>query len=124
MTRHITITGDAARDAAKRAIDAAAIGQVAEVRDSRRNLDQNARLHALLSDIAESREWAGRKWDVDTWKRLLTGAWMRTRNESPAMLPALDGHGVEVIYQRTSNLTKKECGELIDYIEAWHWGIE
>jgi len=124
MTAVFILAHDEARKRAADAVLRAPMGYAVRVGEANRNLEQNALLHALLSDIAESREWAGRKWDVDTWKRLLTGAWMRTRNESPAMLPALDGHGVEVIYQRTSTLTKKECGELMDYIEAWHWGIE
>lgn len=124
MTQVFVLAHPEARKRAADAVLKAPDGYAVRVGENNRNLDQNAKLHALLSDIAESREWVGRKWDVDTWKRLLTGAWMRTRNESPAMLPALDGHGVEVIYQRTSTLTKKECGELIDFIEAWHWGID
>jgi len=112
----------AARENAIQAIRQAPDGWVVKVTEPTRNLEQNARLHALLTEIAESREWTGRKWDVDTWKRLLTGAWLRTRNESPQMLPAIDGHGVEVIYQRTSQLTKRECSELMEFIEAWQHG--
>ncbi len=122
MNKTFVIVDDVRRQMAIDAIKCAPIGHAVRVGESTRNLDQNARLHALLTEIAESREWAGRKWDVDTWKRLLTGAWLRTRNESPQMLPALDGHGVEVIYQRTSQLTKRECSELMEYIEAWQHG--
>jgi hypothetical protein len=34
-------------------------------------------------------------------------------------LPALDGHGVDVVFRHTSELTKAECAELITYIQAW-----
>ena len=89
---------------------------------TRRSLDQNALLHAALTDVAEQAEWAGRKWSVDQWKRLMTAAWCRTRNEGVLMIPALDGQGFDVLYQRTSKLTKSECSELCEFIFAW--GVE
>ena len=84
-----------------------------------RSGEQNALLHALLTEVAAERDWAGRRRDVETWKRLLTASWLRARGESIEVLPALDGHGVDVVFRRTSSLTKAECGELIDFIEAW-----
>lgn len=119
MTQVFILAHEEARKRALNAVTAAPSGYAVRVGESTRNLDQNARLHALLTEISESRQWAGQWWDVDTWKRLLTAAWMRTRNESPKLLPAIDGNGVEIIYQRTSQLTKRECGELMDFIEAW-----
>lgn len=84
-----------------------------------RNLAQNARLHARLTEISGGREWAGRRRDVETWKRLLTAAWLRARGESVEILPALDGHGVDVVFRRTSDLTTSECAELMEFIDAW-----
>jgi hypothetical protein len=89
------------------------------VEEERRNNRQNALLHATLADIASRREWAGRKWEAEVWKRLLTAAWMRTRGEQLVVVPALDGHGVDVVFQRTSRLSKAEMAELIDFIQAW-----
>lgn len=92
---------------------------VMSVKPEKRNLPQNARLHARLTEIAAKHEWAGRKWDVEVWKRLLTAAWLRARGEGVVILPALDGHGVDVVFRRTSDLTKAECGELMEFIDAW-----
>jgi hypothetical protein len=89
------------------------------VEEERRNNRQNALLHATLADIASRREWAGRKWEAEVWKRLLTAAWMRTRGEQLVVVPALDGHGVDVVFQRTSRLSKADMAELIDFIQAW-----
>jgi hypothetical protein len=89
------------------------------VEEERRNNSQNALLHATLADIASRREWAGRKWDVLTWKRLLTAAWLRTRGEQVLMVPALDGHGFDVVFEHTSKLSKSDMAELIDFIQAW-----
>ncbi|MGC1329092.1 recombination protein NinB [Pseudomonas sp.] len=91
-------------------------------------------LHARLTDIANQVEHAGKKWDVLIWKRLLTAAWLREAGERPQMIPALDGHGFDVVYERTSKLSVKQCAELLDWIEAFggehqvrwtakdHWG--
>jgi len=89
------------------------------IEEPRRNNSQNALLHATLADIAERREWAGRKWEVEVWKRLLTAAWMRARGEQVVVVPALDGHGVDVVFQRTSRLSKAQMAELIDFVQAW-----
>jgi hypothetical protein len=35
------------------------------------------------------------------------------------MLPALDGAGIEVVFRKTSLLTKAECSDLIEFIHAW-----
>lgn len=90
-------------------------------RESTRSLEQNAKLHAILSEIAEEREWCGRKRSIEVWKRLMTAAWLRARGESVELLPALDGHGVDVVFRPTSTLTVAEMSELIDWIEAWRY---
>lgn len=90
-----------------------------EVKKSVRSLEANARLHATISDVASQIEWAGKRRDVETWKRLLTAAWLRARGESVELLPALDGHGVDVVFARTSKLTAAECSELCEFIYAW-----
>ena len=80
---------------------------------------QNRLLHAMLGDIARQVEWAGKKRDAEVWKRLLVAAWCRARREQVELLPALDGHGVDIVFRRTSSLTRAECAELCDFIGAW-----
>lgn len=89
------------------------------VEEERRSSEQNRLLHALLQDIAQRREWAGRKWDAEVWKRLLVAAWTRARGEQSLIVPALDGHGVDVVFRRTSRMTRPELSELIDFVQAW-----
>ena len=90
-----------------------------ELREETRSDKQNRFLHAMLGDISKQTEWAGKKRDTDTWKRLLTAAWLRARGESVELLPALDGHGVDVVFRHTSKLTRAECSELTEYVAAW-----
>ncbi len=95
---------------------------VLKISPQTRNNEQNALLHAMLTDIASSVTWAGQKRDVETWKRLLVAAWTRARGEQIEILPALDGHGVDIVFRRTSKLSKAECADLISFIEAWQAG--
>ena len=92
---------------------------VLEVRPQTRSDAQNKLLHAMLGDIARQVYWAGKKRDTDTWKRLLTAAWLRARGESVELLPALNGHGVDVVFRHTSKLTRAECSELCEFVMAW-----
>ena len=54
--------------------------------------------------------------------RLLVAAWSRVQGQAIEVLPALDGHGVDIVPVRTSKLTKSECADLITFIQAW--GVE
>ncbi len=104
------------------------------IKDLDRSSDQNRALHAMLADIANQVEHAGKKWDVLIWKRLLTAAWLREAGEAPQMIPAVDGQGFDVIYERTSKLSVKQCASLLEWITAFaaehqvrltqkdHWG--
>ena len=92
---------------------------VLEVRLETRSDAQNRLLHSRIGDIARQVEWAGAKRDVDTWRRLLVAAWLRARGEHVELLPAIDGHGVDVVFRHTSKLTRSECSDLAEYIIAW-----
>lgn len=92
---------------------------VLELREQKRTLAQNAALHAALTDVSLQYEWAGRKWDIEDWKRFMTAAWCRATNQAAVIVPAIDGHGFDVLYRRTSELDKSECSELLEYVHAW-----
>ena len=92
---------------------------VINVKEATRSNSQNAMLHAILTRISEQVEWAGQRRVIEVWKRLLTAAWLRARGESVEVLPALDGHGIDVVFRATSSLTVAECAELLDYVQSW-----
>lgn len=94
-------------------------GVVVVFKEPTRDASINAALHAKLTEIAERRVWAGKRWPVDTWKRLLVAAWTRAEGEPADVLPALDGHGVDIVWRRTSAMTQREMRSLLAYIEAW-----
>jgi len=87
--------------------------------EEQRSTTQNAKLHALLGEIARQKEWAGQKWDAHDWKRLLTAAWMRANGRQASVIPAIDGYGFDVLYRHTSALSRSEMSDLIEFIVAW-----
>ena len=117
--RKFVMSHDLARQRAIDAVKSAPAGYVVTVKEPTRNLDANAALHARLTEVAKSREWVGKRQDVETWKRLFTAAWMRATGRTVTMLPALDGAGVDVVYSPTSRMTQSEVSELITWIDAW-----
>jgi hypothetical protein len=110
---------DQARQRALDAVKTAPEGYVVRIGPPTRSLEANAALHAELTDIAATMQWAGKPRTVECWKRLLVSAWLRARGESVEMLPALDGHGIDIVYSPTSQMTSAQVSELIDYIGAW-----
>ena len=86
---------------------------------ARRNGEQNAKLHAELSEIAATKEWAGEFRSVEVWKRLITAAWLREHEQEDLHLPAIDGKGMDVVFRHTSDLSIGEMSELIEYVVAW-----
>jgi hypothetical protein len=119
MKAYFVLSHEEARRRAIESVKLAPAGCVVTIKPCSRSLDQNAKLHALLSEIAKSVEWGGKKHDPEVWKRLLTAAWLRARGEEIECLPALDGQGVDFVFKRTSRLTKSEASELIEFIYAW-----
>lgn len=86
---------------------------VVEVKPETRSLEQNARLWAMLTDIARQVDWYGRKLTPEEWKHVFTAA--MTKQD---VVPGIDG-GFVVLGKSTSKMTKGEMAELQTLIEAF-----
>jgi len=84
-----------------------------------RSLEQNDKLHTMLNDISKQVDWYGKKLSVLIWKRLCVAAYLREIKESPMMIPAIDGNGIDMIYEHTSKMSKKMLSELIEWVYAF-----
>mgnify|MGYP000923445887 FL=1 len=47
---------------------------VVKIQPMTRSLEQNSKLHALLSDISKQCEFNGKKRDIDIWKMIMVSA--------------------------------------------------
>lgn len=84
-----------------------------------RSAEQNKRLHAILQDISTQKQWAGHWLDAEDWKRLITAAFERERKRAARIFPAIDGQGIDMIYSRTSRMSKQEMSDMIDFATSW-----
>lgn len=93
--------------------------KIVVIKDQDRSGEQNKLLHKLLTQVADQIQWHGQKLSIDVWKRLCTAAWLREAGHAPMLVPALDGHGFDMIFEHTSKLSVKQCASLITWIEAF-----
>lgn len=81
----------------------------------KRTLDQNSRLWAMLTDIAEQKEHHGRRYQTNDWKIIFLAALGRETR----FIPSLDGASFIPIGQSSSELSKEEMSEMIELMMAW-----
>lgn len=111
--RMIILTGPLARKAACQRVMEAPENWVVRITERTRSLDQNAKLWACLTDLAEQVEWYGTKLSAENWKDVLTASLKRNK-----VVPGLDG-GFVVLGQHTSKMTKAEFSELLELCMAF-----
>ncbi len=107
------------RQACCKAVLGAPEGMVCEIKEDARNLQQNAAAHAALQDIADQMQWHGKTLSVLVWKRLTMASFLREIGHQPELLPALDGNGFDVVFERTSKLGKKQFSAWLEWIYAF-----
>lgn len=93
---------------------------VIEVReDSRkRTTDQNAKIHAMIGDIAKQTTLNGCKYNAHVWKRLTTAEFLKDRGERPMLIQDISGD-VLVLWERTSKMSTKTMADYIEWLYAY-----
>lgn len=110
----IILAGKPQRELAKRLVDQAPPNAVLNVREATRTLDQNAKMHAMLSDIARARP-QGRVYPTEVWKCLF----MDECGFKPKWVPSLNGDGVVNTGYRSSRLGKAQMSDMIEAMYAF-----
>jgi len=83
--------------------------------DDPRTLEQNAKFHALVTDISKSgMEWAGKKRNPQQWKVLLVSGHAVATKEGSEIVPGIEGEFVN-IRESTALMSKKRGSSLIEY---------
>lgn len=113
MKQQFILAHDIARGRAIDAVKNAPAGFCVEVKEPTRNLEQNAKLWALLNDVSEQVNWHDNWLSPDNWKDVFTASLKRQK-----VVPGLDG-GFVVCGQSTSRMGKREFAELIELITAF-----
>ena len=79
----------------------------------KRNNAQNAKLWAVLNDVALQVEWYGHMLSPEDWKHIFTASLERQRT-----MPGIDG-GFVVLATHTSNMSPERFSELLELIQAF-----
>lgn len=120
MSKRIFILRDeAVRRRCQEAIWDAQDGHKVTLSEPTRTSDQNAKFHAMVSDIAKSGHvWLGKPRDAAQWKVLLVSGHAVATKEGGEIVPGLEGEFVN-LRESTALMTKKRGASLIEYVMAF-----
>ncbi len=108
-----------ARQRALAAVSCAPEGHVVTIKPPTRTSDQNAKFHAIVSDIAKSGyAWGGKKRDAAAWKVLLVSGHATATKEGSEMVPGLEGEFVN-LRESTALMSVRRGASLIEYAIAF-----
>lgn len=86
-----------------------------EFKAPKRTTDQNAKMWAMLTEIATQVPYPGLKLTPDDWKLIFLDALKR----EVRMVPNLDGNGFVSLCRSSSDLSKSEMSDLIELMFAF-----
>jgi hypothetical protein len=116
VSRYAFVLNSAAdRARAMKVVAAAPAGTRVEVKQTKRSTAQNSFLWAALSQIALQKKHCGRKYTPDIWKSIF----MHACGQEVQFIPSLDQTTLIPWGHRSSDLSKHEMSELLEFIQAW-----
>ena len=115
MSRALLTITDRTREKAVKWCRVAPIGTTVEFRQDTRSGDQNKRLWAMLTDVAEQVMWHGMKLSTDDWKLIFLDA----LNREVRIVPNIDDNGFVNLGRSSSKLTKSEFSDLMELMSAF-----
>lgn len=83
--------------------------------EARRTTDQNARMWAMLTEVARQVTWDGLKLSADDWKLIFLSA----LKQELRMVRNIDRTGFVQLGRSSSDLSVAEMGDLMDLIAAF-----
>lgn len=113
-SRTFILAHDQARRLAQQAVQDAPEGYAVVIKEPTRSLSQNARLWAMLHDVAAQVEWYGKRLTPEDFKHIFTSSLRKLE-----VVPNLEGNGFVALGLSTSRMSKREFGDLMTLIEAF-----
>ena len=94
---------------------------VVEVREKTRTDEQNAKLHAMLGDIAKQKTFNGQKLSIEQWKMIFVSGHRIATGGTAEMAIGLEGEVIN-LRESTARMGVRRLASLIEYIQAWAAG--
>ncbi|WP_439290807.1 recombination protein NinB [Lonepinella koalarum] len=92
-----------------------------QIKPITRNLEQNAKLHAMCQDVANQCEFHGRKLTMEQWKVLFISAHAQATKQGFEIVAGLEGEFVN-IRESSAQMSVSRMASLIEYLTSW--GVE
>jgi hypothetical protein len=119
MKRVFILAHEQARRRCQEAVWDSPDGYRVEISEPKRTTDQNAKFHALVSDIAKSGyQWLGKARTPAQWKVLLVSGHAMATKEGSEIVPGIEGEWVN-IRESTALMSKRRGASLIEYTLAF-----
>lgn len=120
MKRYFVMSHDTARQNAIKAVAEAPEGYIVEVKEPTRNLEQNALIHAVLTDYGNLIGWkfSGQVVSLEDLKSIMMAAFRKVQGQESRFVIGFDGQPV-ILNWRTRELSKREAAEFIDMVQAY-----
>jgi hypothetical protein len=103
------------RDRASAWVRSAPWGTRITFQEAKRSSDQNAKMWAMLTEVARQVQWHGQRLSADDWKLVFLAA----LKAELRIVPNLDGTGFVQLGRSSSDLSVSEMADLIDLIAAF-----
>ena len=91
---------------------------VVKIQPITRNLEQNAKFHAMCQDVANQAEFMGRKLTMEQWKVLFISGHAIATNQKADVVPGLEGEFVN-IRESSAQMSVSRMASLIEYVTAY-----
>ena len=117
MRKTLILTGEQARNAICALVRQAPDGYAVTIAEPTRNLEQNAKMWAMLADVAGQTDWHGVRLSPEEFKDLLSAGLVQSK-----VVPNMEGNGFVILGQRSSKMTKSQFAALIELIYAFGAG--
>lgn len=125
MVATFILDSERERGYALAAVMKARLGQQVRISKPTRTKDQNARLHAVLTDIADQLAWPppprndGKFHDVEWWKRRCTLGWLKDNKEIAEIVTGLEDDGeFAILLPHTGDLPVDQFASLVIWTES------
>lgn len=119
MAQRFILISDRIRDNAATALRMAPDGYSITISEPKRSNDQNAKFHAILTDISRSPvRWAGRHRTVEEWKALIISGHAVATKSQGEVIPGIEGEFV-AIRESSASMTVRRASSLIEYTLAF-----
>jgi hypothetical protein len=126
MKRSFILAHDIARTRACQAVQDAPVGYLVQISEPTKKRAQEERYHAMIFDIAQQSEYAGRRWEGDDMKRILIDEFADEMRNSGTplhhdgrLIPSENGRRVIQLGIQSRDFYVREASAFIEFLFAW-----